>query len=108
MADGVLSFPFRLSPTGAAATVGYGTDAEVDEAIAVLTLTQTGERPMAPEFGIPDPAFSGLHPGDVQVGLTDHGPAGVTVTNITTTPATETLSMATITWTRDTNEQVIS
>jgi len=104
MADGTLSFPFRITPTGAAATVGYGTDAEIDEAIAVLTMTQLGERPMAPDYGTPDPAFNGLHTGDVQVGLTDHGPAGITITNITTTPSTETLSRATIHWTRDTDE----
>lgn len=108
MADGVLSFPFRLTPTGAAATVGYGTDTEIDEAIAVLALTQLGERPMAPDFGVPDPAFHGIHTGDIQVGLTDHGPAGITINTITTTPATETLSRATIQWSRESDEQALS
>jgi hypothetical protein len=105
MADGTLSFPFRFTPTGAAATVGYGTDAEIDEAIATLTLTQLGERPMAPSYGIPDPAFSGLHTGDVQVGLADHGPAGITITEVTMTPISETASHATIQWSRDTDEE---
>lgn len=108
MADGVLSFPFRLNPSGVAATVGYGTDAEISEAIAVLTLTQLGERPMAPDFGVPDPAFHGIHTGDIQVGLNDHGPVGVTITSIDTIPATETLSRATIHWSRDTDEQELT
>lgn len=108
MADGVLSFPFRLTPTGAAATVGYRTVTEIDEAIALLTLTQLGERPMAPDFGVPDPAFHGIHTGDVQVGLNDHGPAGITVYTITTTPVSETLSRAVIQWARDADEMEFS
>ncbi|QGZ17138.1 baseplate protein [Arthrobacter phage DrYang] len=86
MATGVLSFPFKLGPDGAAATTGYGTDQEIEEAIAVLVLTHIGERQMQPMFGVPDPAFSGLGVGDIQVGLDMFGPAGVTVQSVTSEP----------------------
>lgn len=98
MSNGVLSFPFRLSPDGTAATTGRGTDAEVDEAIAVLCLTHLGERHMTPGFGIPDPAYAGLHVGDVQVGLDDYGPAGITVTELTKETVTETMDRAKVVW----------
>lgn len=101
MADGVLSFPFRLTTTGAAATVEHGSDAEVDEAIAVLVLTNVGERPMATDYGVPDPAFAALHIGDVQAGLSSFGPAGVRITKLDMQPRTDTQAVATIDWSRD-------
>lgn len=101
MADGVLSFPFRLTPSGAAATVGYGTDSEVEEAIAVLVLTEIGERLMSPGFGVPDPGFAGLHMGDIQVGLNDYGPTGIRVTAVNITDKTDRQSVADIQWSRD-------
>lgn len=97
---GILSFPFRLDPTGRAATVQAGSDTEVDEAIAVLVLTNTGERPMAPQFGIPDPAFSGISISDVQVGLDQFGPAGIEVMDLEITPRSESKSDAEIRWAR--------
>lgn len=101
MAEGVLSFPFRLTPQGDVAVTGYGTDQEVDEAIAALVLTMVGERPMSPEYGIPDPGFAGLHTGDVQVGLDEYGPTGVTVQEIVLEPVTDAMSTADIRWARD-------
>lgn len=101
MADGVLSFPFKLTPTGEAETVGYGTDTEVEQAIAVLVLTQPGERLMSPGFGVPDPTFAGLHVGDIQVGLNDYGPAGVRVTAVDIIDKTDRQSVADIKWSRD-------
>lgn len=100
MADGAISFPFRLTPTGSVATVERGSDAEIEEAIAVLCLTPIGERPMRPTFGVPDPAFAGLHVGDVQVGLDEHGPEGVTVLSVSSTPHSNTQEVADIQWTR--------
>ncbi|WP_427017884.1 hypothetical protein ACQCSX_04515 [Pseudarthrobacter sp. P1] len=100
MADGVISFPFRVDRQGHIAVAGHGTDREIDEAIAVLTLTLLGERPMTPAFGIPDPAFSGLHPGDVQVALDEHGPAGVTITSIAQEPLNDLQAVAAIRWQR--------
>jgi len=100
MADGALSFPFRLTPTGSVATVVPGSDAEYEEAIAVLCLTNIGERPMRPTYGVPDPAFAGLHVGDVQVGLDEHGPDGVTIFAVDTTPINNTQSAAEVSWSR--------
>jgi hypothetical protein len=102
MADGALSFPFRLTPTGSAATVVRGSDAEIDEAVAVLVLTTIGERPMRPTYGVPDPAFAGLYEGDVQVGLDEHGPQGVIVVGIETTPVNNSQVAAEVTWSRGT------
>lgn len=98
MADGVLSFPFRIDPQGNAATTGYGTEQEVDEAIAVTVLTNMGERLMYPTFGVPDPAFAGLAPGDVQVCLDAYGPSGVQVSSVDQEPLNETQSVAAIRW----------
>ena len=101
MADGsCISYPFRLTPTGSVATVVPGSDAEIDEAIAVLCLTNLGERPMRPTFGVPDPTFAGVHVGDVQVGLDEHGPTGVTVVGVETNPVSNTQSVAEISWSR--------
>jgi hypothetical protein len=101
---GILSFPFRLDPTGRAATVQVGSDVEVNEAIAVLVSTMIGERLMVPEFGIPDPAFSGISQSDVQVGLDQFGPAGIIVHSLDVIPRTETRSEADIRWTRKGDE----
>lgn len=105
MATGALSFPFRLTPTGQAATVSPGSDAEIDEAIAVLCLTGLGERHMRPTFGIPDPVFAdGLFIGDIQVGLNEHGPEGITITSLEMTPQNNTKTVAEITYRRDGEE----
>ncbi|ASR80659.1 baseplate protein [Arthrobacter phage Piccoletto] len=98
MADGVLSFPFRLDTTGAIATVADGSDAYVDEHIAKLVLTNIGECPMSPEYGVPDPTFAALHIGDVQAGLSTFGPSGVRVTAVEMTPYSDTQSVASIAW----------
>ncbi|WNN95981.1 baseplate wedge protein [Arthrobacter phage Hirko] len=100
MADGALSFPFRLTPTGSVATVVRGSDAEIDEAIAEAVLTIIGERPMRPTYGVPDPAFAGLYVGDVQVCLDEHGPQGVTIVSIDSTPINNSQEAAEITWSR--------
>jgi hypothetical protein len=95
-----ISFPFRLTPTGSVATVEEGSDAAIDEAIAVLCLTIIGERRMRPTYGVPDPAYAGLYVGDVQVGLDEHGPEGVTVVSVDATPINNTQEVADIRWTR--------
>jgi hypothetical protein len=100
MADGALSFPFRLTSTGSVATVVRGSDAEIEEAIAELVLTTIGERPMRPSYGVPDPAFAGLHVGDVQVGLDEHGPDGVSILGVAQTPLNNTQSVAEVSWSR--------
>lgn len=80
----VLSHPFRLTPTGVAATVLDGSSVANGEAIAVLALTRRGERTLVPTFGVTDPAFDDLDPAELNAGLTTFGPEGVTVTDVTT------------------------
>lgn len=106
MADGVLSFPFRLDRQGHVATTERGSDAEVEEALAVLVMTVTGERPMTPAYGVPDPTFTGLTLSDVAAGVSDWGPGGITVVSVDTVPENETTQRATITWAREDDAEV--
>lgn len=55
-------------------TVEQGSDAEVDELIAVAVLTIPGERIQVPTFGVNDPAFEGFELGSLQRHLMDFGP----------------------------------
>lgn len=80
----------------------YGSDQSVDEAIAQLVQTQIGERPMYPDYGVPDTAFAGLSTGDVQVGLTVFGPDNVTVNSVVLEPVSQTRAVGTINWSWDT------
>lgn len=89
MADGALSFPFRLTPQGCAATAPYGSDQEVEELIAALTLTTAGERPMEPDFGIPDPTWVGITLNDLETGVAEFGPPGVSIESLEEDPLTE-------------------
>lgn len=101
MADGVLSFPFRLDRQGHVSTTERGSDAEVEEALAAMVMTVTGERLMTPSYGVPDPAFLGLTLSDVATGVADWGPGGITVVSVDATAENETTQRATITWARD-------
>ena len=49
------SFPFTIN--GSAAVVAQDSDAEVQQNVMVLVLTDVGERLEVPEFGISDPTF---------------------------------------------------
>ncbi len=71
----VFSFPFRLGSDGGIATVEQGSDAEIDEAIAVALLVEPGERILVPTFGVADPAFAGFELGALQRHLIDFGPS---------------------------------
>lgn len=106
MADGVLSFPFRLDRQGHVSTTERGSDAEVEEALAVLVMTVAGERPMSPEYGVPDPTFVGLTLSDVATGVSDWGPAGVSVIAVDSAPENDTTARTTITWAREDDEGV--
>jgi hypothetical protein len=70
----ILSFPFRFTPSGQVATVEQGSEQADREQIAVLCLTVTGERPLAPSFGITDPMFSTVEPSEIKAGVAAHGP----------------------------------
>ena len=99
--SGVIAFPFRLDPQGNVATAAYGSDQEVDGAIAALILTDIGERPLSPGFGVPDPTGIGLSEGDIQVGLTDYGFEDIEITSLTTEPVSATQAAVTVLWDRE-------
>ncbi len=82
----VLSYPFRVAPNGSAATVRDGSTAANTEAVAVLALTRKGERVLVPTFGTTDPVLTGLDVAELNTALTVHGPVGVRVTGVETTP----------------------
>lgn len=73
-AASILSHPFRLTPAGQAATVLQDTDEANIEQVAVLALTKLGERPMVPSFGLRDPAFRRIEPGELAAGIAAYGP----------------------------------
>ncbi len=70
----ILSHPFRVGGNGSIATVDQNSDQANAEQIAILVLTEIGERPLIPGFGITDPTFSSLDPAEVAAGLTAYGP----------------------------------
>lgn len=76
----ILSHPFRVLRNGPIATVEQDSDEGKAEQIAVLVLTHLGERPLAPGFGITDPAFAGVESSEVLAGIQEYGP----VVNIVT------------------------
>lgn len=57
MAVQLLSFPFRLQSNGRLATVEQDSDDHVAEELAIIVLSQPGERDLVPDFGVNDPAF---------------------------------------------------
>lgn len=104
----LLSFPFRLGLTGAVASVEQGSDAWVEECIAMAMLTRPGERIQVPTFGVNDPAFSGFAAGSLQRHLTDFGPT-ITITEVQVAPAQEGLERVTVSWRRaDPGQQAMS
>lgn len=83
----ILSHPFRLEPSGVVAVAQEGTTRANAEAVAVMAGTIRGERPVVPDFGVSDPAFGRLDPVEVQVGLNQYGPDGITITGVQVVPA---------------------
>lgn len=56
----VLSHPIRLDNDGAMVTMDDGSDRQAAELSGVVIATSSGERPLAPEYGLPDPSSTGL------------------------------------------------
>lgn len=104
MADGLISFPFRLTPQGAVATVPRGSDQEIEEAIAVMTLTLEGERLLTPGFGIPDPVFYGINAGDLQSCVEEYGPEGIVIEAVESDPLNDTQEVSSISWSYEDEE----
>lgn len=101
--SGAIAFPFKITGSGTVATVAYGSDAEVEQAIAALALTRLGERPMEPDFGTPDPLMGELTSSDIQVGLDSYGPDGIIIASVTSTPSpqSENQSLVAVDWHRE-------
>lgn len=103
--SGTIRFPFRLTPSAQVATAAYGTDQEINDAIAAIVLTDIGERPLSPGFGVTDPV--GLAIGDVaidadiQSALTTYGFDDVTITDTTLTPEQGGRAAVHVEWERD-------
>lgn len=72
----MLAFPFRFLPNGRAAMVEDESDASDAQEIAFLLLTRVGERPLAPEYGSPDPTFNteGVSEADIAAAIAAFGP----------------------------------
>lgn len=54
------AFPMVLGPDGAFATVEQDLDDEVKQAVFLVSRTEIGSRPLAPDFGVDDPTFVGV------------------------------------------------
>lgn len=56
----ILSHPLRLDSDGAMVTLEDGSDRHAAEVSGMVVATSSGERPLAPEYGLPDPSAAGL------------------------------------------------
>lgn len=56
----LIGFPFTITRNGNIVTREDGSVEGLTEDIAVLCLTQPGERELVPEFGLPDIAYEGV------------------------------------------------
>jgi hypothetical protein len=98
-----MSFPFRLGPTGAIASVEQGSDTWIDECVAQAVLTRSGERIQVPTFGISDPVFATFAVGSLQRHLSDFGPP-VTITGVKVTNPQEGTENVVVSWRRSSDE----
>ncbi len=98
-----LAHPFRLTPTGAAATLTPGSPHHAATLAGHVLSTGIGERGLAPRFGLPDPAGAPLDPAMITATLATCAPdldvSAVTVTGTGTGQASVTL---TVDWAGDT------
>ena len=61
----VFAYPFRFQTNGMIAKVVQGSDADLAQKLMALVMTEPGELPLAPHFGVIDPSFDELTEGDV-------------------------------------------
>lgn len=73
-----LAYPFRVDADGSVAVVEQDTLDEVAQHAQVVLLTRRGQRPVVPEFGIPDPLFeeAPLDLADVEAAISRYDPRG--------------------------------
>lgn len=56
----LMSHPIRLDSEGAVITIDEGSERQAAELAGVVVATVAGERPLAPEYGLPDPTATGI------------------------------------------------
>jgi hypothetical protein len=83
----VLSFPFRVAPTGRPALVEQDSEQAAVEKLAMLALTRRGERDLAVDVGISDPAFAGFDAAEFAGQVARWGPRGVALQTVDVEPA---------------------
>lgn len=94
-----MAFPFRLDGAGSVVTVEQGSDADIDQQIALAMTVRPGERITVPTFGVRDPAFAGFEQGALQRHLDDFGPE-VDITTLSTDRTAEGREQVVIDWER--------
>lgn len=102
---GTIRFPFRLTAAGQVATAPYGSEQEVNDAIASIVLTDIGERPLAPGFGITDPVSQAINDvdmgSDIQAALSSFGFEDVSITDAAVSPQGSGRASVLVNWDRD-------
>lgn len=95
----VLSHPLRFDSSGALVTIDDGSDRHAAELGGVIIATGSGERPLAPEYGMPDPTASGVSADIVAAAVTRCEPE-LTVTAASVDPSTSDLATVrlSVTW----------
>jgi hypothetical protein len=74
VATPLIAYPFRVTPGGDVATVDEGSDEQLAQELAIAVLTRTGERTLAPTFGITDPTFVGIDEDALRLHVDLFGP----------------------------------
>lgn len=72
--SGTLSHPFRIDGTGAIATAAEGSARQAAELAGHVAATVLGERPLAPDYGMPDLAGAEVNPALVAALITQCEP----------------------------------
>ena len=95
----VLSHPLRLDSAGALVTIDDGSDRHAAELAGVVVATSTAERPLAPEYGLPDPTGSGVSADIVAAAVTRCEPElNVVASRLTSGDAATTTVHLSVVW----------
>ena len=84
----VLAHPFGFDGDGAVRTVEQWTDGELLQLVRAITSTVVGERPLAPLFGITDPAGREVVPDEIKAAVSVCEP-DIRVVGVTSTGPTQ-------------------
>lgn len=103
MALNLISFPFRLDKTGGVAVVAEDSDEHYMEELAMLILTQVGERTLVPDYGVSDPTFEEVDLVDLTLANQLFGPP-IVVTEVRTYWVDATTQDVIVTFDRDIGE----